>query len=261
MTPPIYNISLVNHSVLFPDADLQLLANILQIQATRDLLPVWGITVRMFWTPAGAQPHPDHWVGGIFDNSDVANALGYHDLTVNNLPLWKIFAQTAKADGTDLFVTASHENLEMGVNPWLDRIRQVGSILYAEEPGDPDEIDADGYDITIPAGWPSARTTKRVSNFVYPNWYQPMAPGPYDQMNRLTKPLQIAPGGYTSLFDLNNPSAGWVQANGRMDTAAQQVRSRPHIGSRRALRLIPRDQWVRSTYTPGDTAVPAQEAA
>jgi hypothetical protein len=41
--------------------------------------------------PKGAPVPPKTWLIGVFDNSDQAGVLGYHDLTEDGLPLAKVF--------------------------------------------------------------------------------------------------------------------------------------------------------------------------
>jgi hypothetical protein len=60
----------------------------------------------------------------------------------------------------------------------------VGRRLYALEVADP--VEAGTYrigDIT-------------VSNFVLPSWFDPGAPGPYDQLGALRAPFALDDGGY-----------------------------------------------------------------
>jgi len=252
MTSPIF-ISLVNQSTQYSDALLPALANALQIQVTRDFYPIWGINAKVFYTPTGKNPTASHWPLVLLDNSDQANALGYHDESTTGAPLGKIFVATTLADGEKVEVTASHEFLEMLGDPYINLAAQDGAVLWAYEMCD--MVENDSYDITIPAGWAGAGTAVPVSNFALPSWWQSALPGPYDFLKKLTAPLMLTPGGYMSMLDLNKPSQGWVQINGRMDTAVQKVRARPHVGSRRLLRQIAKADRVRSTYTPGTDAI------
>jgi len=54
------------------------------------------------------------------DSADVQNALGYHDLTPDGLPLSKVFVQTTVQAGQKVSVTASHELAEMLVDPAIN---------------------------------------------------------------------------------------------------------------------------------------------
>lgn len=256
MLNPI-KISISNQSTLFKDIDLPALANALQIQVARDFFPAWGVTAEIFYTPTGAHPTADHWVLALLDDADQAGALGYHDVTPAGLPLGKAFVRTTQADGGQISVTVSHELLEMLGDPQINLAAQDGNIFWGYEVADAVESDADGYEITIPAGWAGAGAKVLVSDFVYPSWFETFRTvGPFDFGTKLTAALELSPGGYISFLDLNNLALGWQQKNARLASDAYRVRSRPHVGSRRARRAMPRYEWVRSTYAPGSEALP-----
>ena len=261
MNAPIH-ISIVNQSTLFKDADLPALANALQIQVMRDFLPAWGVDAKIYYTPAGGHPSADHWVLALLDDADQAGALGYHDITPAGQPLGKAFVRTTQADGAQISVTVSHELLEMLGDPDINLSAQDGSRFYAYEVGDPVEADALGYSIVIPAGWSGAGTNILVSDFVLPAWFEGFRTiGPFAFKTPLTAPFSLSHGGYISFLDLNNLSQGWQQVTAKTADAAATVRARPHLGSRRSRRSLPRDEWIRSTYAPGSESVPAMEVS
>jgi hypothetical protein len=194
----------------------------------------------------------------LLDDADQAGALGYHDITTAGQPLGKAFVRTTKADGGQISVTVSHELLEMLGDPDVNLIAQSGTILYAYETADAVEADALAYEIDIPVGWTGAGTKMLVSDFVLPSWFEGFrTSGPFAFKTPLTKPFELAAGGYIGFMDLNNASAGWQQQTAETNPRAR-MQARPHLGSRRSRRAIPRDQWIRSTYNPGAEAVPAQ---
>jgi len=258
MKSPIH-ISVCNNSTLFSDKDLPALCNALQIQVSRDFYPIWGIDAQIFYTPSGQHPSADHWVLGLFDDSDVAGALGFHDVSPTDLPIGKAFVRTTQADGMQISVTVSHELLEMLGDQSVSMASQDGNIFWAYENCDAVEADNLGYEITIPVGWNGAGTKVLVSDFVTKAWWDRSAPGPYDFMGHIKQPLALAPGGYISFLDLNNLQNGWQQVTAKTATPAEQVKARPHVGSRRSRRALPRHQWVRSTYAPGTIAIAAQK--
>ena len=69
-------------------------------------VPVWGTPARLVRT-TGFQKGA--WALAFLDTADVANALGYHDLTPDGLPLSKVFVRTTLGAGQKVSVTASHE--------------------------------------------------------------------------------------------------------------------------------------------------------
>jgi hypothetical protein len=253
------NISLVNLSTAYPDASLPALANALQIQISRDYFPEWGVQAKVWYTPTGKNPTASHWALGLFDDTDQAGALGYHDITATGQPLGKVFVKTTLAAGLAVESTASHECLEMLGDPDVNLSAQdSGTKFWAYEMCD--MVENDSYDITIPAGWAGAGTVVPVSNFALPAWWETSNPGPWDFLKKLTAPFTLDAGGYMSYLDLANASAGWVQITARGMNPAERAHARPYAGSRRLRRTIPRDQWIPSTYTPGAEAVPAEAA-
>ena len=64
-----------------------------------DFKPVWGSAVTLEHVPKWSGPRPGAWWIGFFDDSDVVNALGYHDITAEDLPLGKTFAGTGQQYG------------------------------------------------------------------------------------------------------------------------------------------------------------------
>jgi hypothetical protein len=75
------------------------------------------VDAELEFVPSGAQPPAGTWWLSILDDSDQANALGYHDLTTDGLPIGKVFAGTDLKVGASWSVTASHELLEMLADP------------------------------------------------------------------------------------------------------------------------------------------------
>lgn len=60
------------------------------------------------------------WWLVLLDTSDEAGYLGYHEATIDGMPLGKVFVKTAEAANRAWSVTASHELLEMLADPWLN---------------------------------------------------------------------------------------------------------------------------------------------
>jgi hypothetical protein len=104
---------------------------------TNDFCPVWGTDAELTIVPKGTQPSNGSWWLVLLDDSDQANALGYHDLTTEGLPIGKVSASDLKA-GTSWTVTASHELLEMLGHPNVNltvfvQNSNTAGILYAYE--------------------------------------------------------------------------------------------------------------------------------
>jgi hypothetical protein len=135
----------------------------------------------------------------LLDDADVADALGYHDLGPDGLPYARVFLDPIFDNGgtwlrgaNSVAVVASHEACEMvgdpSANHWTEKPR--GSLV-AQELCDP--VESNAYRVTIAGG-----RQVSVSNFVYPDWFNPFAPPgtKLDHLGVVDQPFGIAPGGY-----------------------------------------------------------------
>ena len=235
------DISVINSSTLIQDSEIKVAMEALQSQVTNDFAPVWGVDAQLTLVPQGENPKPNTWWLVILDTSDQAGALGYHDLTQEGLPLGKVFAQSDLDAGTSWTVTASHELLEMLVDPDINltvfvQPSATAGTLYAYEVCD--ACEADGYGYTI------GKTL--VSDFVYPAWFESFRTPhstKFDRQGKITQPFQLLSGGYIGVFDVSY-STGWHQLTAQGD--GHDYNARPRIGSRRERRRTPKGEWVVS---------------
>ena len=235
------NVVILNASTVVTDAEVQAAVPALQAQVHNDFAPAWGIDANLTFVPRGADPAPGSWWLVILDDSDQAAGVGVHDITHEGMPLGKVFARTDLQTGHHWTVTASHELLEMLVDPAINLAVFVQPdtqswILYAYEVCDACEGDQFGYEIggTL------------VSDFVYPAWFEVFRKEGTTQMDHgrnIQKPLQLLPGGYISVFD-GESGIGWHQL--RAEDTPKAYRLRPRVGSRRERRRTPRDEWQGS---------------
>lgn len=234
------DIGVIHKSTAVTAQEVQAALPALQTQVSRDFAPVWGIDANLTFVPDGSVPPPDSWWLVVFDNSDQAGALGYHDVTTQGLPMGKVFAGSDKKYGYQWTVTLSHELLEMLADPEINLTvfdQPTGSTgrLYAYEVCDACEADQYGYDIN----------GTLVSDFVYPAWFQASRTnGQCDHGGHIKVPFELLPGGYIGIFDVTG-GTGWTQLT--PPGAMLRYDSRPHVGSRRERRRTPRDQWLPST--------------
>src|SRR5216683_5420888 len=235
-------ISIINQSTVLTDDQVIPVVGALQKQVTNDFRPVWGVDAELQFVPSGTQPPAGTWWLSILDDSDQANALGYHDLTSDGLPIGKVFAGTDLKLGNSWSVTASHELLEMLADPNINLTvlvqsdNQTAGTLYAYEVCDACEADTLGYKIG----------DVLVSDFVLPAWFESFrAPNStqFDRQSQITAPLQLLPGGYIGAFDISAGS-GWHQVTAEKTPAS--ILSRGNVGSRRERRSVPRYQWLKS---------------
>jgi hypothetical protein len=231
-------IALINSSTVLSDATVQALVTSLEIQGQRDLAPAWGITdlPTVVFVGAGQKPPPGSWWLTILDNSDMAGALGYHDVTDEGLPIGKVFAGTDLQYSSSWTVTASHEFCEMLVDPSCTMIQQTAQGNAALEVCDACEDDSFGYLID----------GALMSDFVTPPFFEDLAPygswTRFDLGGHITRPMQILTGGYLSV---QNVAGNWVQINGDNVPLRHQ---RAPVGSRRERRKWRSHghAWVRS---------------
>src|SRR5258708_29519451 len=97
--------------------DLDALIAAMQAYVDQHVAPVWG-------TPAKLMKSTDFvknaWAMVFLDNADQPGALAYHDLTPEGLPVSKVFVKTTIDDNQLVSVSASHELVEMLVDPAIN---------------------------------------------------------------------------------------------------------------------------------------------
>ena len=237
-------IALLNRSTVVADGTLDVITAALNLQLTNDFGPAeaWGIEANVTFVPRGAPDPVGSWWVAVFDNADVANALGYHDVTSGGSPLGKVFAATDLYFGTALSVTVGHEVLEMLADPDISQSVQVGNQLYRQEICDAVEGDQFAYPIDVDG------EEVLCTDFVLPAWFKPgLPPGStkFDFRNHCRRPLELLAGGYIQVKPLAGGSWNSMTASGTPDW-----RSRGMVGSRRERAMLPREMWVTSSPEP-----------
>ncbi|HXP45295.1 MAG TPA: hypothetical protein VN833_33940 [Candidatus Acidoferrales bacterium] len=99
------------------DADVTPGVAALQERVTNGFRPVGGTDAQLTIVRKGTKPSYGSWWIVLLNDSDQANALGYHDLATEGLPVGKVFAVSDLNAGTSSTVTASHELLELLGDP------------------------------------------------------------------------------------------------------------------------------------------------
>jgi hypothetical protein len=188
----IRQIALVSESDNVPFSDLGNVSAALQKQAARDLAPIWEIqaTVDAFATLEDIPP--GYWPIIIRDDIHV-KAAGIHE-DDSGQP----FALVKTSDAWS--ITASHENLEMLVDPFGKRLvpgqspmEGQGRVEFLVEVCDPSEAASFGYTVNGTA----------VSDFYTPNYFDPERNPSvrYSFTGAITEPRQVLKGGYLSWHD------------------------------------------------------------
>lgn len=194
--------------------------------------------------PPGANPPAGAWNIELLDSSDVEGALGYHEdavhvskagasgihstrgRTSSETPLSKVFVKTSKEDGIDPAEVASHELLEMLVDPYVVKESEVRRVLnkaehryYIVEVGDP--VQGCGYDIGAPEKRHCGVT---VADFALPAWFAlPQVDATQRSFRSSVKDaFELAPQGYMSVAPESNPSE-WSQIYGSDRKGAEKA--------------------------------------
>jgi hypothetical protein len=238
---PTIHIAVINESTVLADAEVAPVVAALQKQVTNDFRPVWGVDAELTIVASGTPPPPGSWWLVLLDDTDQANALGYHDLTTEGLPIGKVFAVSDLKAGTSWTVTASHELLEMLADPNVNltifvQNSNTAGMLYAYEVCDACEDDSYGYQID----------NILLSDFVYPTWFESFrAEGStqFDRLSKIDSPMKLLNGGYIGVFNVNSGS-GWTQLTA--EKRPSNLRNRGTVGTRRERRNTPHDLWVSS---------------
>ena len=200
VSPLRYRVAIHNESTTTDDEEIEPVVAALQKQITEHISPIWGVSAELIFVPKGGKAPPDAWALVILDHSDVLGTLGYRDLSANGLPIGKVFAADAKERRVHWSVTASHELINMLINPRINLTVFVGfgasdRRLYAYDIVSPCNAEENAYTIDGIS----------VSDFVYPSWFEPGAKAEvtrFDYRKRIKKPLEVRRGGYVTVYDI-----------------------------------------------------------
>lgn len=222
-------ITIVNQSTVVTPDDFVLAVSAIQKQISRDFEPAWGIGAVLAVSVDDVATERIY----LLDNSDQADALGYHE-EIGDVPVGFVFAKTDLDAGQSWTATLSHEVLEQLADPLIN-LGALGAYGM-DSAGNPvpawftlevcdacenDECQIDGV---------------TVSNFLLPAWFEQedpaeVPPGPFDFMGTLSAPFSMSPGGYVSY---QTTVGVWQQAFGAKPLANQMT---PNRHSRRARRI------------------------
>jgi hypothetical protein len=195
------HVALVDMSGSVPDTELAAVAGALNEQVQADVAPAWKVAATV-----GAYPKPPGgtWRIELHERIDQPGAAGFHSDDQG-----QPFSRVALSDG-EWTVTASHELIEMIVDPFASRLHMAKlledwsgpplgpRVRYLMEPGDPCERNT--YEVGGVA----------VTDFVIPEFYRSSETGSrasYSHTGAVTKPLEILEGGYISFFDPDGAKA------------------------------------------------------
>ena len=206
--------------------DLGSLVRAMQSYVDHCVAPVWGTPARPVKTTGFVK---NGWAVVFLDDADQPGALAYHDLTPGGLPLSKVFVRTTIQNGDLVSVSASHELVEMLVDPAINMMTTGpdSRTMYAYEAADPVESLSFKVD-----GVP-------MSDFVYPAYFEAFRKAGstrFDHLRKVKRPFQILKGGYQIIFR----SGRWSQTYGskakarafhREDRRGHRSEERKHGGA------------------------------
>jgi hypothetical protein len=240
-------ISIINHTNgKLSDEEVQCALRAINRQVKEDFEPYWslGATLRLEGK-TGTKPKPQEpadlrgdAVLYLWDNVNVANALGYHDRNNHGIPFSFVFTELSKQLGESWTVTLSHEALELIGDP------EVNLLVAGPHPANAkqdvfhwyemcDAVQAETYEIDSVA----------VSNFVLPLYFTGSEEigGRNDFLGRphngkTLRSFSVNPGGYVGFF---NPQSGEHETYSQKDdTQAEErmaIKSKAK-GTRRSIR-------------------------
>lgn len=205
---PSQVIYVVNKATVPLGVDFVKLVAALRIYVDKFITPAWGFSANLII--AGAVPAGRWGMTFVDEDPTVAGALGYHSLE-NGVPVAKVLVKTIQKYGEPVSVTAAHEVAELLTDPGVNLLAFANSgVIYAVENCDAtqaEEFLVDGI---------------QMSNFVTPAWFDGFrSSGKFDYLNTLSKPFQLAPGGYANIF----VEGKWTQIFGSVQ-AEEKFRSR-----------------------------------
>ena len=205
-TPPPVNLGpdgnmlivVINKSAIISNDEVKLMTLGVAKQAREQAAPIWDMKPpKVEFRDSEAVTEAGAFKILIFDDADVAGALGYHSDGPDGLPYGRVFVKITQE--YHLFVSGvlSHEVLELMMDPqanyWADNWQD--GLTYALEVADP--VESDHYIVDVDG------KQVEVSNFVLPAWFDPNPPAGsrFDWMGNLNKPFAMNAGGYVIVRD------------------------------------------------------------
>ncbi len=223
----VNQVAMVSESPAVPLGELAVVSAAIQKQCVRDLERFWDVSATVDAFASLSDVPPGYWPVIIRDDIDRPET-GVH-LDDNGQPMALVVADE------NWTVTASHETLEMLVDPFGNRL--VAGDSPMPEQGRVEFL----VEISDPSGDPNLAYTcngVRVSDFYTPRYFDPLPTSgvQYSCTGALTRPREVLFGGYLTWhepvldewwqllwFEGNAPRTRRI---GRIDTSAGAIRAR-----------------------------------
>ncbi|HEV2971287.1 MAG TPA: hypothetical protein VGY55_15030 [Pirellulales bacterium] len=196
----IPSIACFNQATTALGVDFDALIAAMQAYVDEHVAPVWGTPAKLIKSVNFVK---NSWGMVFLDNADQPGALAYHDLTPDGFPLSKVFVRTTLQNHDLVSVSASHELVEMLVDPAINMMTTGPDpkLSYAYESADP--VEALSFAVKGVA----------MSDFVYPSYFEAFRKAgstQFDRLNKVKKPFQILSGGYQLVLK----NGKWTQVSG-----------------------------------------------
>lgn len=179
--------------------DFDTLIAAMQMFVDEHFAPVWGTSAKLVTSTGFLK---GSWAFAFLENAGDAELEGYHDVTPEGLPMAKVFVRTTLEQKDLVSVAASHELVEMLVDPGVNLYSSGPrkNRLYDYEAADPvEEL------VFHVAGIP-------MTDFVYPSYFETFhkkGSTPFDHMGKLTQPFELDKGGYQSYWINGKEKESW----------------------------------------------------
>lgn len=204
-------ISVVNRSGSISDEELQGVVRAINRQITEDFEPYWSFGAKLrLEGKVGKKPDTESLqdlrgdaIIYLWDKTDVADALGYHDTNASGIPYGFVFTELSKKLGESWSVTLSHEVLELLADA------QANLLVQGPHPEKPSLEVFHWFEMCDAV---QSQTYKidgiEVANFVLPLYFtkNEQEGGRNDFLGRLVKgkglaSFGVAAGGYIGFFN------------------------------------------------------------
>jgi hypothetical protein len=212
--------------------DFDKLVTAMQKFVDEHLVRVWGTPAKLVKSTGFLK---GSWAMAFLENASDAELEGYHDVTPEGLPMAKVFVRTTLNQKDLVSVAASHELVEMLVDPGVN-LYSAGprkNCLYDYEVADPVEelfFHVDGIPMT---------------DFVYPSYFETFHKQGlmrFDHMGKLSRPFELDKGGYQSY---------WINGKEKESWGTRAKRARFQREDRRGHRSTFRHKPERRKSNPG----------
>lgn len=236
----------VNKTDQVHEAELVDIIDALRLQLERDFAPVWGYSAKL---KLAEKAESGEWHLVFLDDANAAGMMGYHGLDLNGKPIAKVFVKSAKRAGEKISVAASHELLEMLIDPSAQLWAQGNDgLFYAYEVCDAVEEEV----------YPIGEKKIEVSNFVFPTFFELWHADKsvqFDQLKRAIRPFQTLEFGYQVVS--NGANVGEIFGSAQKEWRFRTLEDRTfHRSQYRLMRTLTGARGIVSPFPPGYTVPP-----